>query len=186
MAKIFVFRHAQSTDNKNHIFSGRRNPDLTEQGIREAENIRDQLNKEKVTRAYTNDRQRSKHTLEIVLGTHPGVTPIVDSRLNERDYGDLTGKNKDDVAKEFPDKYPLWHRSYNIAPPGGESLQEVERRVVPFLEELKSKVEPNDVVFICASGNSIRPIRKYFENLSNEEMCSFEHPPAKVYFYPLS
>ena len=185
MAKLFVFRHAQSSDNAKHIFSGRRNPDLTEQGVKEAETIRDQLNNEKVTKAYSNDRLRSKRTLEIVLETHPGIAPLVDSRLNERDYGDLTGKNKDKVAQEFPADYPLWHRSYNIAPPNGESIQDVEKRVLPFLEELKNSLKEEDIVFICASGNSIRPIRKYFENLSIEEMVSFEHSPAKVYIYNL-
>jgi 2,3-bisphosphoglycerate-dependent phosphoglycerate mutase len=185
MAKIFVFRHAQTTDNVAHIFSGKRDPDLTEEGVREAENIRDQLNDEKVTKAYCSDKLRSRKTLEIVLETHPGIVPIIDSRINERDYGDLTGKNKDEVAKEFPDKYPLWHRSYNIAPPNGESIQDVEKRVIPFLDELKNNLKPDDVVFISVSANSLRPIRKYFENLSIEEMCSFEHPPAKVYEYEI-
>lgn len=185
MAKLFVFRHAQSSDNAKHIFSGKRNPDLTQEGIREAENIKNQLNSEKVTKAYSNDKLRSKRTLGIVLETHPGLFPTVDSRLNERDYGDLTGKNKDKVAQEFPNDYPLWHRSYNIAPPNGESLQDVEKRVLPFLEELKNSSSPDDVIFICASSNSIRPIRRYFENLSIEEMCSFEPVPAKVYSYDL-
>lgn len=183
MAKIFVFRHAQTSDNAAHIFSGKRNPDLTKDGVREAENIRDQLNNEHVTKAYSNNLLRSKRTIEIVLQTHPGITPIIDERLNERDYGDLTGKNKDKVALEFPNDYPLWHRSYNIAPPNGESLQDVEKRVIPFLEEMKRNLLPDDVVFISVSGNSLRPIRRYFEHLSIEEMCSFEHTPAKIYEY---
>lgn len=185
MAKLFVFRHAQSTDNAKHIFSGKRNPDLTDQGIREAENIKDQLNNEAVTKAYTSNLLRAKHTLEIVLQTHPGIVPLIDDRLRERDYGDLTGKNKDKVEEEFPRDYPLWHRSYNIAPPNGESIQDVEKRVMEFIEDLKSNVQENDVIFMCVSGNSLRPIRRYFENLSIEEMCSFEHQPAKVYQYDL-
>ena len=123
MAKIFLFRHAQTTDNVTHTFSGRRDPDLTQSGVEEAQGVRDKLKDESVTKAYCAANTRCKHTLEIVLESHGSVEMVADPRLKERDYGDLTGKNKDEIAKEFPDKYPLWHRGYDTPPPGGESLK---------------------------------------------------------------
>ena len=185
MAKIFLFRHAQTTDNPSKIFSGNRNPDLTEEGIKEAEKIREALKQEKVTKAFTSDKIRNKKTLQIVLGPHPGIEPIIDNRIRERDYGELTGQNKDDIAKKYPDLYPLWHRSYDTPPPGGESLKDVEKRVLEFLTDLKMVLSPNDIVFISASGNSLRPIRRFFEQMTPEEMSTFEHEPAKVYSYEI-
>ena len=183
MARIFLFRHGQTTDNRDHIFLGKRDPDLTEEGIKESEKIRDVLKNEKVTKAFTSDRIRSKKTLEIVLEPHPGILPIIDNRIRERDYGELTGLNKDEVAKKYPDLYPLWHRSYETPPPGGESLKDVEKRVLEFLTDLKMVLSPSDTVFISASANSLRPIRRFFEHMSEEEMSTFEHEPAKIYSY---
>ena len=183
MAKLFVFRHAQTTDNVSHTFSGRRDPDLTKSGIEEAEKIKNELKEENVTKAYCAPNKRTKHTLEIVLKNHLDVEMVADPRLDERDYGDLTGKNKDEIARRFPDKYPLWHRSYDNPPPGGESIKDVEVRVMDFLKGMLQNVRQNDVIFICASGNSIRPMRKYFEKMSNEEMASYDNVRGKIYTY---
>jgi 2,3-bisphosphoglycerate-dependent phosphoglycerate mutase len=183
MAKLFVFRHAQTTDNVTHTFSGSRDPELTESGIEEAEKIREELKNENVTKAYCAPNKRTKHTLEIVLKNHTDVEMIADPRLKERDYGNLTGKNKDEVAKEFPEKYPLWHRSYDVAPPEGESIKDVEVRVMNFLKEMLENIRQNDVIFICASGNSIRPMRKYFEKMTNIQMASYENERGKIYSY---
>lgn len=185
MAKLFIFRHAQTTDNVAHTFSGSRDPELTESGREEAQKIRDTLKNEKVTKAYCAPNKRTKHTLEIVLEPHTGVEIVADPRLKERDYGDLTGLNKDEIAKKFPKDYPIWHRSYDVAPPGGESYKEVEIRVMEFLKEMIQNVRQNDVIFICASGNSIRPMRKYFEKLSNEEMSTYENVRGHIYSYDI-
>lgn len=185
MAKLFVFRHAQTTDNVTHTFSGSRDPELTENGRQEAKKIRDELKNEKATKAYCAPNKRTKHTLEIVLEHHVDVGMVADPRLKERDYGDLTGKNKDEIARRFPDKYPLWHRSYDTPPPGGESIKDVEVRVMEFLKEMIQNLYQNDVIFICASGNSIRPMRKYFEKMSNEEMASYDNIRGKIYSYEI-
>jgi len=185
MAKLIIFRHAQTTDNLSATFSGKRNPELTESGIEEAQKIRDELKDEKVTKAFCAPNKRTKHTLEIVLEPHNEVEMVADPRLRERDYGDLTGKNKDAVAKQFPDKYPLWHRSYDVPPPNGESIKDVEVRVMDFIKEMIQNVWQNDVILICASGNSIRPMRKYFEKMSNEEMSSYENIRGKIYSYDI-
>src|SRR3989344_6760594 len=184
MAKLFVFRHAQTTDNKEGTFSGKRDPDLTPEGIEEAKKIRDQLKNKKVTKAYTSPLIRSKHTLEIVLEPHEGTELVVaDPRIRERDYGDLTGKSKKKTAQLYPKEYPAWHRGYDTPPPGGESLKQVEERVLEFLKEVLANVWQNDVIFISASGNSLRPIRRYFEKMTEVQMASFEHEPAKIYTY---
>ncbi len=186
MAKIFIFRHGQSEDNKAHIFSGFRQSDLTPEGIEEAKKIGEQLKNEKVTRTYQSDLIRSQHTLQLVLENyHQGVQIITDPRIKERDYGNLTGKNKDEVAQQYPEQYPLWHRSYDVKPPGGESIKDVEARVMAFLNEILPTLKPADVIFISASGNSIRPMRKYFEHLSNEEISTYENTPAKIYEYQI-
>lgn len=183
MAKIFLFRHAQTTDNVDKIFCGKRNPELTTSGLEEAAEIREKLKNEKVTKAFCAPNTRTKHTLDIVLEPHSSVETVADPRLRERDYGDLTGKSKEEYEKLYPEKYKEWHRGYDSPPPNGESIKMVEERVKEFIKELIQNVWQNDVIFICASGNSIRPFRRYFEHLSIEEMCSFEHERGHIYEY---
>jgi len=186
MARIFLFRHGETFDNKDHIFSGWRDTDLTPEGIEEATKIGVELKDKKATKAYQSDLIRSKHTLDLVLdGYHSGVEIITDPRIKERNYGDLTGLNKDEIEKKEPENYKLWHRSYEASPPGGESIKDVEVRVLSFLGDLKKNLKPDDTVFISAHGNSIRPMRRYFENLSIEQMVSFEHTPGKIYSYEI-
>lgn len=184
MARIFIFRHGQTSDNKDHTFSGWRDVDLTPEGIEEAKKIGESLKNEKVTKAYQSDLIRSKHTLELVLDKHHSeVDVITDPRIKERDYGNLTGLNKDEVEKKDPKNFELWHRSYDIPPPGGESIKDVEVRVLAFLKDVIPTWKKNDIIFISAHGNSIRPMRRFFEHLTIKEMCSFEHTPGKIYEY---
>ncbi len=184
MAKLFIFRHGQTFDNKEKIFSGFRQSDLTPEGVEEAKEVGEKLKNEKVTKAYQSDQIRSQHTLELVLnGYHQNVEIITDARIKERDYGDLTGKSKIEVEKQNPEQYKLWHRSYDVSPPSGESIAMVEERVLAFLNEVLPTFAKDDVVFISAHGNSLRPMRRYFEKISIDEMCSFEHTPGKVYSY---
>ncbi len=183
MAKIFTFRHGETTDNADGIFSGTRDCDLTQRGVEEAQKIGGALKNELVTKAYCSAQLRSRRTLEIVLTFHPGVPIIVDDRIKERDYGDLTGLKKEEVERQNPEQYRLWHRSYEATPPNGESIKDVEVRVLSFLSELKKDLKQTDVIFISAHGNSIRPMRRYFEGISIEEMVSFEHTLGKIYNY---
>ena len=186
MAKLFIFRHGQTFDNKEKIFSGFRQTDLTPEGIEEAKGIGEQLKNEKVTKAYQSDLIRSQHTLELVLNNwHENVEIITDARINERDYGDLTGKSKVEVEKQNPEQYKLWHRSYDVPPPNGESIQMVEQRILSFIKDLLSTVKPDDIILISTSANALRPMRRYFEHLTIDEMCSFEHTPGKVYSYEI-
>jgi len=184
MAQIYIFRHGETTDNSTHTFSGKREVDLTPKGEEEVKKIGEELKDIVPTKAYNSGQLRSKHTLDLVLGgKYPNLPIIEDPKIRERDYGDLTGQNKDEMAIKYPQEDPLWHRSYDVAPPNGESIQDVEKRVMEFLEEEMPKWQKEDVIFISAHGNSIRPLRKYFEGLSNEEMSTFEHTPGKIYHY---
>jgi 2,3-bisphosphoglycerate-dependent phosphoglycerate mutase len=185
MAKIFIIRHAQTTDNLENVFSGHRDPDLTDSGIEEAREIKHKLKDLKINKAYTSPQTRCKHTLEIVLEGHSGVEIIADPRIRERDYGELTGKNKEKIANLYPKEYPEWHRSYDIRPPGGESIKDVEERVMPFLKELIQNVRQNDVILVCASGNSIRPMRKHFENMTDLQEASYPNERGHIYSYEI-
>ncbi len=186
MAKIFVFRHGQTVYNRDKVFTGWSDSELTPEGVKECEEVAALLKDEVPTRAYASDLKRSQRTLYIVLGGRSAAVPItIEPRIKERDYGELTGKSKVETEKRYPKEYPLWHRSYDVPPPNGESVKDVEKRVLAFIKELVATLKKDDVVFISAHGNSLRPIRRYFEHLSVEEMCSFEHPRAKVYMYEL-
>jgi 2,3-bisphosphoglycerate-dependent phosphoglycerate mutase len=183
---IFVFRHAQTTDNQNHIFSGWRDPDLTEKGIRQAQQVEEQLANQKITYAFTSHLKRAQHTMDIVLKSH-GTTPVfVDDRLIERCYGSLQGENKLEVEAKKPEWFAQVHRGYDFPPPNGESLRMVENRVLPFLSELKEwlRLHPGNVAISC-HGNSMRPIRKVFEKLSLEEMLKLENPQDHAMTYTL-
>lgn len=186
MAKIFVIRHGQTTDNKDKIFSGKRDVDLTPSGEEEAKRIGEELKGEKITKAYQSDQIRSQHTLQLVLdGYHQNVQIFTDPRIRERDYGDLTGQSKTEWEQKDPQQYKLWHRSYDVPPPNGESLKDVEKRVNEFLEENIPTWTKDDVVLISAHANSIRPMRKYFEHMTSEEMCSFEYTPGEIFTYEI-
>ena len=186
MAKIFIFRHGQTVDNLDHDFSGVHDVDLTPAGIEEAKGIGEKLKAEKATKAYQSDLIRSQHTLELVLnGFHDGVEVITDPRIKERDYGNLTGLNKDELAKVDPKDYALWHRSYDAPPPNGESIKDVETRVLNFLKEVLPTWKKEDVIFISGHGNSIRPLRRYFEHLTVEQMCSYEYTPGQIFTYEI-
>ena len=183
---LFVFRHAETTDNQNHIFSGWRDPDLTEKGIRQAKQVAEQLSNQKITYAFSSHLKRARHTIDIVIKPHGNIPVFVDDRLIERCYGSLQGKNKIQVQSEKPEWFAQVHRGYDFPPPNGESLRMVENRVLPFLSDLKQwlRMHPGNVAISC-HGNSMRPIRRAFENLSLEEMLKIENPQDQAIIYNL-
>ncbi|MEM0106959.1 MAG: 2,3-bisphosphoglycerate-dependent phosphoglycerate mutase [Candidatus Micrarchaeaceae archaeon] len=188
MTTLYMFRHGQTDYNKDKIFTGWLDPDINENGVKESKEIAAQLKGVVPNKAYTSDLKRAQHTLEIVLeeilgSKRSSVKIFIDPRLKERNYGALNGLSKEKIEKEYPKEYPLWHRSYDVAPPNGESIKDVEKRVLEFLHDVLPTFASTDVIFISAHGNSLRPIRRYFEHMSIDEMCSFEHPRAKVYKY---
>jgi 2,3-bisphosphoglycerate-dependent phosphoglycerate mutase len=186
ICKLFVFRHAQTTDNSRGIFSGWRDPGLTLKGISQSQAIAEQLKQEKIDYAFSSHLKRARQTLEIVLESHANVPVFTDDRLIERCYGLLQGKSKKKIAKERPDWFAQIHRGYDFPPPDGESLKMVENRTLPFLVELKEwlRQNPGNVAISC-HGNSLRPIRRVFEHLSLKQMLELENPQDRAITYAL-
>jgi 2,3-bisphosphoglycerate-dependent phosphoglycerate mutase len=186
ISNLFVFRHAETTDNSNHIFSGWRDPDLTPKGLLQAQEVSQQLKQEKINYAFASHLLRARRTLEIVLQPHLNVPFFIDDRLIERCYGALQGKRKIDVAAERPEWFAEIHRGYDFPPPEGESLKMVEKRTLPFVVQLKEwlRQNPGNVAISC-HGNSMRPIRRVFEHLSLKQMLQLENPQDQAMEYVL-
>jgi 2,3-bisphosphoglycerate-dependent phosphoglycerate mutase len=186
ICSLFVFRHAETTDNRNDIFSGWRDPDLTPRGLLQAQEVAQQLEQEKIDYAFTSHLVRARRTLEIVLKPHLNVPVFMDDRLIERCYGTLQGKSKTEIAAERPEWFAKVHRGYDFPPPEGESLKMVENRTLPFVAQLKSWLRQNSGnVAISCHGNSMRPIRRVFEHLSVEQMLRLENPQDQAMEYAL-
>ena len=183
---LFVFRHAETTDNSNGIFSGWRDPDLTPKGLFQAQKIAKQLEHEKIDYAFTSHLLRAKKTLEIVLKPHLNIPVFKDDRLIERCYGTLQGTSKAQLATEKPECFARIHRGYDFPPPKGESLKMVESRTLPFIVQLEKWLQqnPGNVAISC-HGNSMRPIRRVFEHLSLEQMLHLENPQDHAMEYAL-
>jgi 2,3-bisphosphoglycerate-dependent phosphoglycerate mutase len=184
--KLFVFRHAETFDNSRGLFSGWRDSGLTLKGLLQAQGIAEQLKRQQIDYAFASHLRRARKTLEIVLQDHPQVPVFTDDRLIERCYGLLQGKDKRKVEDENPDWYAQIHRGYGLAPPEGESLEVVEKRVISFLEQLREwlKQNPGNVAISCHN-NSIRSFRRVFENLSIAQMCKLESPQDCAIIYEI-
>ena len=185
--KLFVFRHAETTDNARQLFSGWRDPRLTPKGLAQARETADQLKNEAIHYAFTSHLQRARHTLAIVLKPHSSIPIFTDDRLIERCYGLLQGKSKRRIEQERPHWYAKVHRGYDFPPPAGESLKMVLDRTMPFLNELQQWLpeNPGNVAISC-HGNSMRPIRKVFEHLSIKQMLQLENPQDQAMTYTLN
>ena len=187
ICNLFVFRHAETTDNANAIFSGWRDPDLTQKGVKQAQAVAEQLKQEKIDIAFTSHLKRARRTLEVVLESHSDVPVFVDDHLIERCYGLLQGQSKIEVAKERPEWFAKVHRGYDFPPPEGESLKMVEKRTDPFVVQLERWLRGNSGnVAISCHGNSLRPIRRIFENLSLKQMLQLENPQDRAMDYALN
>jgi 2,3-bisphosphoglycerate-dependent phosphoglycerate mutase len=186
ICRLFVFRHAETTDNKRNLFSGWRDPVLTLKGLLQAQEIAEQLEKDEIHYAFTSHLKRARKTLEIVLDRHPIIPVFTDDRLIERCYGLLQGKSKRKVADERPEWFAQVHRGYSFPPPEGESLEMVEKRTLPFLVQLREwlRQNPGNVAISC-HGNSLRPIRRVFEHLSLKQMLQIENPQNQAIDYAL-
>jgi 2,3-bisphosphoglycerate-dependent phosphoglycerate mutase len=186
ICNLFVFRHAETTDNSNHIFSGWRDPDLTSKGLLQAEEVAQQLKQAKIDYAFTSHLLRARRTLEIVLKPHLNVPVFIDDRLIERCYGTLQGKSKTEIAAERSEWFAKVHRGYDFPSPEGESLKMVESRTLPFVVQLKGWLQkkPGNVAISC-HGNSMRPIRRVFEHLSLKQTLQLENPQDQALEYAL-
>jgi 2,3-bisphosphoglycerate-dependent phosphoglycerate mutase len=178
--RLVLVRHGESEWNRLNLFTGWRDPDLTEKGVNEAVRAGRFLKARglKFDIAYTSVLKRAQRTLDLIL-TELGLEdlPIVrDQALNERDYGDLSGLNKDDARKRWGDQQVLvWRRSYDIAPPGGESLKDTAARVLPYYKtHIWPDVKAGRDVLVVAHGNSIRALIMYLEELTAKQILERE------------
>ncbi|MEM4153107.1 MAG: histidine phosphatase family protein [Candidatus Pacearchaeota archaeon] len=188
ICKIYLFRHGQTFYNKKKIFTGWKDSKLTSLGKKQAKIIAKKLKNKKFQIAYTSDLSRCKDTLKEVLKYHPECKKIIiDWRLRERSYGKLEGmSHKKFIERYGKEKFDIYHRSYDIPPPKGESIKMVEKRVLAFIKDLLKIIKKEKVnVAICASGNSMRPFRRYFEHLSIKEMMKLENPWDDYFEYSL-
>jgi len=171
---LVLVRHGQSDWNLKNLFTGWKDPDLTELGIQEAKTGGEALAEYgiKFDVAYTSALVRAQHTLKLILDKvgQPDLETIRDQALNERDYGDLSGLNKDDArAKWGEEQVHVWRRSYDVPPPGGESLRDTGARVWPYyLTEILPRVLRGEKVLVAAHGNSLRSLVMVLDKLSRE------------------
>jgi 2,3-bisphosphoglycerate-dependent phosphoglycerate mutase len=185
--KIYLFRHGESTDNQAHLFSGWRNPPLSEKGTIDAAELAELLKEKTIKVAFTPQLLRNTQTLNEVLKYHPGVRVVVDDRLRERCYGELQGKAHLELMKKDLPLYEKYHRSYETPPPGGESIAMVEARVKPFFAELLSKMRKERVdVAVCAGNNAMRVLRRFLEDLTVEQMMKMENPYDNYFEYEVN
>ena len=184
-SNLVLVRHGQSEWNEKNLFTGWKDPELTQKGAQEARNAgRELLGQEYVFDVmYTSALRRAQETGRIIL-EEMGLTDIVtvrDQRLNERDYGDLSGLNKDDARERWgEDQVHVWRRSYDTPPPGGESLKDTANRVLPYFEEI---ILPNLVagknILVAAHGNSLRALIMKSESISPLEIVKLEIETGK-------
>lgn len=177
---LVLVRHGQSEWNLKNLFTGWRDPGLTEQGVEEARTAGKLLKAEglKFGVTYTSVLSRAQETLRLMLEemAHPDVPGHEHQALNERDYGDLSGLNKDDArAKWGEEQVHIWRRSYDTPPPGGESLKDTGARVWPYyMGHILPDVMRGKHVLVAAHGNSIRSLAMILDGLSAEEIVKLE------------
>lgn len=193
MAKrnLVLVRHGQSEWNAKNLFTGWKNPGLTETGVKEAISAGKLIQDEKINfdTMYTSELIRAQLTgntiLEII--NQSDIPIIKDIALNERNYGSLAGLNKDDAREKWgEEQVHIWRRSYDIPPPDGESLENTAERVLPYFnKEILPKVISGSNILIAAHGNSLRSLIMQLDELSKEEILNLEIPtgaPIKYIF----
>ena len=180
MTNLTLVRHGQSDWNNKNLFTGWENPGLTKKGVEEAHKTGNLLKEENKNYSYlfTSILDRAINTADIILEELgiDQINIIRDQALNERDYGELTGLNKDAARKKWgEDQVHIWRRSFDIPPPGGESLKDTAERVIPYFRDkiLPLLIEDNNIL-ISAHGNSLRALVMHIEGLSSEDILTRE------------
>lgn len=189
---LVLVRHGQSEWNLKNLFTGWKDPALTEKGVAEAKAAGQRLKAKglQFDIAYTSVLSRAQKTLDLILSEigQAGIHTVKDQALNERDYGDLTGLNKDDArAKWGEEQVLIWRRSYDVPPPGGESLKDTLARALPYyIKHIQPRVLRGERVIVAAHGNSLRALIMAIEGLSPEEILKFELETGVPVIYRLN
>jgi len=179
-SKLVLVRHGQSEWNAKNLFTGWKDPKLTDLGIQEAIKAGDLLETRnlKFDLMFTSDLFRAQETGRLILEqmNHIDIQVIKDQSLNERNYGDLAGLNKDEAREKWGEEQVyIWRRSFDVPPPGGESLKNTAERVLPYFDhEIMPKVKEGLNILVAAHGNSLRALVMELENISSEEIVKLE------------
>ena len=190
---LILVRHGQSEWNAKNLFTGWKDPGLTDQGVSEAKNAGKLILEQKIEFdvMYTSMLSRAQKTGDIILGilNHKEIPIIKNEALNERHYGSLAGLNKDDARKKWGDEQVhIWRRSFDMPPPDGESLKDTADRVLPYFEtEIMPKVISGSSILIAAHGNSLRALIMKLDSISPEDIVKLEIPtgaPIQYEFTP--
>jgi 2,3-bisphosphoglycerate-dependent phosphoglycerate mutase len=189
---LVLTRHGQSEWNLKNLFTGWKDVDLTEVGIAEAKAAGRKLKAQGIAFdvGFTSDLKRAQRTMTLMLEEmgQPGIPVIENVALNERDYGDLSGLNKDDARERWgAEKVHIWRRSYDVPPPGGESLRDTAARVLPYyIQEILPRVLRGQRVLITAHGNSLRALLMVLDRLSPKEIIARELATGVPMIYHLN
>ena len=188
---LILIRHGQSEWNALNQFTGWKDPGLTSKGVEEARNAGKIINNLRINfdLVYTSALVRAQNTAKIILKEiNQPLSTIKNQALNERNYGDLAGLNKDDARKRWGDEQVhIWRRSYDIPPPGGESLKDTGERVLPFfMKEILPHVCEGKNVLVAAHGNSLRSLIKFLDNISDEDIVKLEIPTGAPIHYVIN
>ena len=190
---LILVRHGQSEWNAKNLFTGWKDPGLTDQGVSEAKNAGKLILEQNIEFdvMYTSMLSRAQKTGDIILGilNHKEIPIIKNEALNERHYGSLAGLNKDDARKKWgEEQVHIWRRSFDIPPPDGESLKDTADRVLPYFEtEIMPKVISGSSILIAAHGNSLRALIMKLDSISPEDIVKLEIPtgaPIQYEFTP--
>jgi 2,3-bisphosphoglycerate-dependent phosphoglycerate mutase len=189
---LVLVRHGQSEWNLENLFTGWRDVDLSKQGVAEARAAGRKLAAQgfRFDVAFTSVLRRAQRTLDLMfeeLG-QTGIPVFADQALNERDYGDLVGLNKDDARRRWGDDQVLiWRRSYDVAPPGGESLRDTAARVLPYyIQEMLPRILRGERVLVSAHGNSLRALVMVLDRHSRETIVKLNLETGVPMIYRLN
>ena len=186
---LILVRHGQSEWNEKNLFTGWKDPGLTPLGYEEARNAGQLIMNTRISFdcMFTSALKRAQLTGDLILNEiqQPDIPIIQNQALNERDYGDLAGLNKDDARKEWgEEQVHVWRRSYDIPPPGGESLKNTAERVLPYFNSsILPKLLDGENILVAAHGNSLRSLVMQLDNLSKEEVIALEIPTGAPIIY---
>jgi 2,3-bisphosphoglycerate-dependent phosphoglycerate mutase len=188
---LVLVRHGQSEWNLKNLFTGWKDPDLTAQGVQEAiaAGVRLKALNLHFDKAYTSNLIRAQKTCALILEqcAQSSVQTIKNEALNERDYGDLAGLNKDEARQKWgEDQVHIWRRSYDIPPPNGESLKDTVARVLPyFVQEILPQVLQQKTILVAAHGNSLRALMMVLDGLTPDSITKLELNTGEPVVYHL-
>lgn len=188
---LVLVRHGQSDWNLKNLFTGWKDPDLTPVGIEEAKAAGRRLKARGLAFdvAFTSELSRAQKTLGLILDElgQPDLQTFRDVALNERDYGDLSGLNKDEARVKWGDEQVhLWRRSYDVPPPGGESLKDTVARALPyFVQVILPRVMRGERTIVAAHGNSLRALMMALDQMTSETIPTLELATGEPIVYRL-